>query len=556
MKNNKELDKLKNKKKQDKNQLNPIDKQTKNIKKQTNNKENNKNTTKLNNKVNKQTKYSQVEKNIKKNNEHKNEKNKEITKNKNKEQLKENTNNIELKTTVLEKKEILLGSKEKIKESRTEKIVLRKTKRKKKRLVLIISLIVILLILISGLIYFINEEEKEKIRLENMRKRREEEALVTEINSHYNVYVKTNKEADIYNENEEIIGKIANNIEFSLEKLEINKDTKYFKIKDFENTYIKYQDVEMIETLSLLDARYKNYIVFNQNIVTNDKTVFYDSNNNLVYEFNKSFDLPIIIKDTDKYGIEYNGRLLYVKKEDVKEIKDNYNTDLNNASGVAVLNYHAFYDENNATEVANCPTSICHSKKQFKQHLDYFKENNIFTLTMNEMEMYVDGKVQLPKSVLITIDDGGRTEHAVDMLTEYKMNATIFLVTAWFDPEEFYKSEYIELHSHSHNLHNGGECPGGQGGAIKCLNRETLLEDLITSRELLNNTTAFCFPFYEFNEYSISVLKEAGFTMAFIGERGDMLVKVGDDKFRLTRFVIHKGTTMYALDNYFDKIKN
>ena len=44
--------------------------------------------------------------------------------------------------------------------------------------------------------------------------------------------------------------------------------------------------------------------------------------------------------------------------------------------------------------------------------------------------------------------------------------------------------------------------------------------------------------------------------MAFIGERGDMLVKVGDDKFRLTRFVIMTTTTMTAIDNYFDQIKN
>ena len=96
---------------------------------------------------------------------------------------------------------------------------------------------------------------------------------------------------------------------------------------------------------------------------------------------------------------------------------------------------------------------------------------------MKEVEMYIDGKVQLPKSVLITIDDGPKTKIAVDLLTEYKMYATIFLVTSWFDEKEYYKTDYIELHSHTNNMHNTGVCPGGQGGGIKCLSEEEIQTD-------------------------------------------------------------------------------
>lgn len=422
-------------------------------------------------------------------------------------------------------------------------------KKRNKKIFLLIGILFVLIFTV--LIYFIIKDKNTD--LENLKK---EKQLIEEISSHYNKYVVTNKETNIYNEKEEIAGKINVNIELTLKESQIDKNTKYFSLKDFEGYYIKYQDVEKIDSLSDVDNRYKNYIVFNENIVTNDKTSFYDKENNLTYEFNASYDLPIIIKDTDKYGIELNNRLLYVKSEDVKELKTSHNTDVNNASGLAILNYHAFYDETNNEEVKGCPTSICHSKAQFKTHLDYIKENNIFTVTMEETELYIDGKIRLPKSVLITIDDGGRTKHAVDMLTEYKMNATIFLITAWFNPDEFYKSDYIELHSHSHDLHNGGDCPGGQGGAIKCLDRETLLSDLKTSRELLNNTTAFCYPFYEFNNYSISVLKEAGFTMGFAGGIGNKMAKVGVDKFRIPRYAISKKTTIENIDNYFKQIKN
>ena len=137
------------------------------------------------------------------------------------------------------------------------------------------------------------------------------------------------------------------------------------------------------------------------------------------------------------------------------------------------------------------------------------------------------------------------------------MYATIFLVTSWFDPKDYYKTEFIELHSHSDHMHETGDCPTGQGGGIQCLDEKTIQEDLKKSREKLNNTTYFCYPFYEYNEYSIKMLKEAGFTMAFIGEstRSDNLVHVGSVKFRLRRFVIANITTIIGLTVYINQKK-
>ena len=418
-------------------------------------------------------------------------------------------------------------------------------KRKNNKIIIIISLLLIILI---GVIIFIYYSKDSVMPIIDNTK---------EIEKHYNEFVKTNKEAILYNEKEEEIGKIGKDVELTLNNINIDKNTKYFSIKDLEGYYIKYEDVDKIDKLTDIDQRYKEYIPFNQNIVTNDTTNFYDENDNLIYSLKKELSLPIIIKEDDKYGVEYNNRLLYVKTEDVKEVVDNHNTDKTNSTGIAVLNYHAFYDENDAEARANCNTSICHSRKQFKSQLDLIKEKGMLTLKMKEVEMYIDGKIRLPKSVLITIDDGGRTKDGIDLLTEYKMYATIFLVTAWFDPKNYYKTEYIELHSHSDHMHETGDCPTGQGGGIQCLDEKTIQEDLKKSREKLNNTTYFCYPFYEYNEYSIKMLKEAGFTMAFIGEstRSDNLIHVGSDKFRLRRFVIADITTIDGLTRYFDQIK-
>lgn len=421
----------------------------------------------------------------------------------------------------------------------------RKNKSNKK--LIMFSLLLILIIIIAAVLFTFYSKNNVMPILDNSK----------EVEKHYNEFVKTNKETPLYNDKEEEIGKIGKDVELTLNNINMDKDTKYFSIKDIEGYYIKYTDVDKIDKLTDIDQRYKEYIPFNQNIVTNDTTNFYDENDNLVYSLEEEFSLPIIIKETDKYGIEFNNRLLYVNKDDVKEIIDSNNTDKNNSSGIAVLNYHAFYDENNAEEKANCTTEICHSKSQFKTHLDLFKEKDMLTVKMNEVEMYVDGKVQLPKSVLITIDDGPKTNIAVDLLTEYKMYATIFLVTSWFNEDEYYKTDYIELHSHTHNMHDGGQCPGGQGGGIKCLPEEEIQKDLKQSREDLNGSTVFCYPFYEYNDYSIKMVKEAGFTMAFVGEstNSDNLIHVGSDKFKLRRFVIVNYTTLNDLTKYFDQIK-
>lgn len=416
-------------------------------------------------------------------------------------------------------------------------------KNKKKVLIIVISLIIILLIIgCIGIYFLLNNNEQKPIKIN--------------YNDYYSKYVITNKDSKIYvkNNNEyNEVGIISNNVELILNSE--NDNDGYFNINDFDSKYyIYYEDINKINELSSIDDRYKEYIVFNNNIVTKDKTEFYDEGGNLVYSFNEGYSLPIIIKDTNKYGIEFNNRLLYIKSDE-GEVIDNINTDKHNASGVGVFNYHAFYDENDPSD--SCPTVICHSKKQFKEQLDYFKENNILTLKMKELEMYIDGKIQLPKSILITIDDGGRDKIAVDMLTEYKMSATIFLVTIWYEPSTYYKTDYIELHSHTHNMHNTGVCPGGQGGGIKCLSEDVIQEDLRISREKLNGTTYIAYPFYEYNDYSIKMLKEAGFTMAFAGEwdQSDNLVHVGSNKFRLRRFVIVTYTTIKDIDEYLGQIK-
>ena len=413
-----------------------------------------------------------------------------------------------------------------------KKVNRKKRKNKKK---FIFGCAALLLTLIVVLVFFLLNRSDRKLT-----------SRTTNYSDYYSKYVLVKEDASIY----ELIdnkfqekGTIYAGAVLELEEVE-NTNTEYFKIKDLDaKYYIKYNSITKSDNYPSKDLRYKNYIPFNENIVTKDETTFYNEENKL-YTINQSFNLPIIIKDDDKYYVEYNEMLLSVLASDVLEVVNNHNTDLEKTDGVPVLNYHFVYKPEEET----CNQEICHPESQFREHLSYIKDNGYFTITMSELEKYIDGQLQLPKSVVITIDDGRNVNLATQILEEYQLNATAFIVTSRYNiGTAFIKSEYVELQSHSHNLHNAGTCPAGhgQGGGLTCLEDDVILEDLKTSRELLGGAIAFCYPFYEYNSHAIELLKEAGFHLGFAGEYagGKTKAEVDIDKFRIPRWVIVNWTS-------------
>lgn len=120
---------------------------------------------------------------------------------------------------------------------------------------------------------------------------------------------------------------------------------------------------------------------------------------------------------------------------------------------------------------------------------------------------------------------------------------TLFLIGS-LAPVSDYASPYLEVHSHTWDLHNVSNCEEGRS-ALLCYNKTKLVEDLKKSRESLNNTTYFCYPFYEYNNNAIEALKEAGFTMALTG--GNKRATRGIDKYKVPRYVIYDTTSVERL---------
>ena len=139
-----------------------------------------------------------------------------------------------------------------------------------KKKIIIISLIIVILLLIVGSIVFINYNKKQQELKEEQRIN----TLVKDIKSHYSEYVVTTKETKLYKKEQDKyieFGKINENVKISLNEIKIDKDTKYFHIKDFD-LYIEYNSVEPTEEY-LKDDRYSNYIPFNKNITTNNPNI-------------------------------------------------------------------------------------------------------------------------------------------------------------------------------------------------------------------------------------------------------------------------------------------
>ena len=361
-----------------------------------------------------------------------------------------------------------------------------------------------------------------------------------DITSNYNDYVIATTDTDIYNKKLKKIGKIYKDTKILLDDKKNIKD-KYYKLKNAD-IYIKYDSVTKSDAFTYENEykTYKNYIVYNENIKTKSNYKLLNGDNTL-YEFNNSDTYKIIIKDEDKYGIEFNDQLFYIKSEDVESNMESANSDNVIAKDIAVLNYHYTIDKN-SDEGKECRQTICMDQNQVEEEIKYLKDNNFYPVTMQDLYLFLTGKIKKKKkSVSITIDDGWYLTRMISILEKYQMQGTLYLIGSLASPND-YTSQYLEIHSHTWDMHTPNVCNGSHGGGLLCLDEQTILDDLKKSRESLNNTDILCYPFYEYNARTIELVKKAGFKMALAG--GYRKAKPGDNIYAVPRFELGNYTTM------------
>lgn len=368
--------------------------------------------------------------------------------------------------------------------------------------------------------------------------RRAEQAQL--ISSHYSAWIHTVRETTVYEQTEEgyvAVGRIGADIIVEPQPMEITHESEYFYIPSLQG-YVYYEDVMPQEEKVEYDTRHLQYIPFNQTAVV-DRTILYDEQGTLLYDLPIAGRFPIYINEEDKVGVDYDNRLVWIKRDDIREIAEETNSTAKKAKAIRVLCYHKVYDPKSE----DCPTIICHTKSQVSKHFSYLKEKGYFTMSMQEMLWYLTKKINVPyNSVCITFDDGGKnTKYVIELLEKYDLHATLFLIGKNYG--DFMISDHLELQSHTYAMHTYGHCNvSPRGSAILCKDKETVMADLKKSKEL-TNAIAFAYPYYEYNKKTIAMVKEAGFLLAFEDEKG--LVKPGDDPYTISRYTL----TSYAMVN-------
>lgn len=329
------------------------------------------------------------------------------------------------------------------------------------------------------------------------------------------------------------------------------------KLSSFENN-IKYLTDNSYVSINLND-----YLLWKNNkIKLPEKTVLIMVNqNDIIGNANSiilnNIDDSIKFNDNNKpsiLGEEVNSRYKIINKttDDIfKKIMEGKTISYVTKSignGIAVLNYHFFYDPQLGEK---CGEIICEPVAMFKEHLNYLKENNFKTLSIEEFRAWIYEEKELPKkSVLITIDDGAMGTSKINgnklipLLEEYDMKATLFLITAWWQKENYY-SPNLDIQSHGYDIHKTGDC--GRAKAA-CLSHDDLVSDLKKSIPLVDSATSIAYPFYIYNDKIIESVKASGFKMAFTG--GGKKAYRNSNKYAIPRYEIFNSTSFESFKKY------
>ncbi len=210
--------------------------------------------------------------------------------------------------------------------------------------------------------------------------------------------------------------------------------------------------------------------------------------------------------------------------------------------GLPILMYHNVYDPMDPP--ANLHNNYI-STTDLESHLQYLLDEEYYFPTWQEVRDFVDGKIDLPeKSIVLCFDDAsdGFIEHGIPLIEQYQVPVTSFvIVSTKGEVMTALDLEYVTLQSHSYDMHRDGGYIG-HGGVFTALSYEDGMADLKQSVDILGNGDAFAYPFGDYTELCVEVVKGAGFVAAVTTNEGQTYP--GDDPYLLNRVRINLGTDL------------
>lgn len=224
------------------------------------------------------------------------------------------------------------------------------------------------------------------------------------------------------------------------------------------------------------------------------------------------------------------------------------------AKKIPVLMYHHLLMEEENT-YGNNPAVI--TVEAFEEQMAYMHKYGFNTITLLELEKFLEGELEVPKrSVVITFDDGysSNYHYAYPILKKYGFEASIFLITHSvkevsepFTPikttslgwdQIVYGMDVFEYANHTHDMHVQDEY---EIPYLLTKSYNKIMQDLAMNKSI-TQSNYFAYPYGKYNEMTLDILKELGYTLAFTTRTG--YVQRGDSLLQLNRFGIYPTTSM------------
>ena len=229
------------------------------------------------------------------------------------------------------------------------------------------------------------------------------------------------------------------------------------------------------------------------------------------------------------------------------------------ANRLTVLAYNRIIDEEQLNEAhfTNDDTLKLNIvlTSEFEKQMAYLAKHQYTSLTAEEFYLFMQNKITVPKnSVFITFDDGLKTnlETAYPILKKYEFTAINFIDTGHITEKDNKIIQDTSVHdlqkgcdvfdfqSHTYNFHQRNE--EDEAYLVSETKKAIQADIAISLVNLDKKNNLFSYPYGEYDDETIEVLKQLNIKMAFTIESND--VRPGMDFYKIPRKAILSDDTI------------
>lgn len=242
-------------------------------------------------------------------------------------------------------------------------------------------------------------------------------------------------------------------------------------------------------------------------------------------------------------------------REEIRRLSQKINK--GEAEKIPILMYHHVIKQKDIDKFGWENNSSVLSVEAFEEQMKYLYDNDFYIASLEELELFLDHKLSLPrKTVVISFDDGylSNAIYAYPILQKYNFRSSIFMIgyrvdapQIGFDPSdtqalsisEAYKyTDVFGYESHTYRMHDFDK---NRKPLLTSASDQAIKRDLLQNKKLLN-AKYLAYPYGRYNDRTIRLAQATGHRLGFTINRG--YATRNTHKFKLPRNAIGPSLSM------------